>query len=241
MDSPFTRNRSLQFAVAIFMSLACGVAATAQGRQEVLSQHDLAWPPAEPTRQSRLLNIGFAHDPGPGHYDGVVGTPGDVWNFVSVGTTAKDFMRFSDQRPSKARLRIARHDGAWGIAGQSGIFHGYIYDNCRCKDLDVTLFDLEPGRYRAYVYAHGDAPDQNARIELLVGAESLGQKATANDGTGGYRKQPMSEGVQYVTFDFDVWQGNEVKFISHRDGSSYSMFNAIQLVPLGRDAEVGVR
>ncbi|MDV6032575.1 MAG: hypothetical protein F9B45_21315 [Phycisphaera sp. RhM] len=188
-----------------------------------------------------MLNIGFAHDPGAGHYDGVVGSNGDVWNFVSVGTTAKDFMRLSDMRPSTARLRISRHDGAWGITGQSGVFHGYIYDNCRCTDLEVTILDLEPGRYRAYVYAHGDAADQNANIELRIADESIGKKATANDGTHGYRSQPMTEGIQYVTFDFDVWRGNEVKIISHRDGSSYSMFNAIQIVPLRHKANRSVR
>ena len=213
----------LHVGLAIITSLVSGVGATAQ------------------YRPTGMLNIGFAHDPGAGHYDGVVGSSGDVWNFVSLGTTAKDFMRLSDMRPSTARLRISRHDGVWGIAGQSGVFHGYIYDNCRCKDLEVTILDLDPGRYRAFVYAHGDAPDQNANIELRIADESIGKKATANDGTHGYRSQPMTEGIQYVTFDFDVWRGNKVKFISHRDGSSYSMFNAIQIVPLRREADRSVR
>ncbi len=217
------RHRLLHAGLAIITSLVSGVGASAQ------------------SRSTGMLNIGFAHDPGVEHYDGVVGSSGDVWNFVSVGTTAKDFMRLSDMRPSTARLRISRHDGAWGIAGQSGVFHGYIYDNCRCKDLEVTILDLEPGRYRAYVYAHGDAPDQNANIELRIADESIGKKATANDGTHGYRSQPMTEGIQYVTFDFDVWRGNDVKFISHRDGSSYSMFNAIQIVPLRRESDRSVR
>ncbi|PAY20142.1 hypothetical protein CKO51_07785 [Rhodopirellula sp. SM50] len=217
------RPNALHVGLAIITSLVSGVCASAQS------------PP------TGMLNVGFAHDPGAGHYDGVVGSSGDVWNFVSVGTTAKDFMRLSNTQGSTARLRISRHDGAWGIAGQSGIFHGYIYDNCRCKDLEVTILDLEPGRYRAFVYAHGDAPDQNANIELRIADESIGKKATANDGTHGYRSQPMTEGVQYVTFDFDLWRGNEVKFISHRDGSSYSMFNAIQIVPLRREADRSVR
>lgn len=180
----------------------------------------------------RMLNIGFAHDPGAGKYDGVVGAPTDTWNLVSMGTTAKDFMRYSDASGSTARIRITRHDGAWGIDGHQGIFRGYIYDNCQCKDLETTILDLEPGRYRAYVYAHGDASNQNANIELLVSGESHGRKATANDGTNRYRSLEMTEGVQYVTFKFKVQSGEEVKFISHRDGSSYSMFNAIQLVPL---------
>lgn len=180
----------------------------------------------------RMLNIGFAHDPGAGNYDGVVGTSMDTWNLVSMGTTAKDFMRYSDSSSSTTRIRITRHDGAWGITGHLGIFRGYIYDNCQCKDLEATILDLEPGRYRAYIYAHGDAPNQNANIELLVSGESLGHRATTNDGTDRYRSLEMTEGVHYVTFKFKVQSGEEVKFVSHRDGSSYSMFNAIQLVPL---------
>ncbi|MCA9138313.1 MAG: hypothetical protein KDB00_16195 [Planctomycetales bacterium] len=183
----------------------------------------------------RTLNVGFAFDPGVGNYDGVVGSAGDVWNFVSVGTTAKDFMRNSDMSASTARIRISRHDGAWGIKGHEGVFHGYIYDNCQCKDLEVAFLDLQPGSYKAYVFAHGDAPNQNANIEIVVGGKSLGSKATANDGTYGYRSHKMIDGVQYVSFDFGVGVGDEVRFISHRDGSGYSMFNAIQLVPTGDD------
>lgn len=180
----------------------------------------------------RMLNIGFVRDPGVGNYDGVVGNPNDIWNFVSLGTTAKDYMLFSDGGGSTARLRVSKHDGAWGIAGHTGVFHGYIYDNCRCKDLKVTILDLQPGRYRGIVYAHGDAPNQNANIELRVAGESYGKKATANDGTFGYRSAKMAEGVQYVSFEFNVGGGDKVKIISHRDGSDYSMFNAIQLVPI---------
>ena len=188
--------------------------------------------PSPNTVARRMLNIGFAHDPGAGKHDGVVGSPNDLWNLVSMGTTAKDFMRYSDASASTARMRISRHDGAWGIEGQHGIFRGYIYDNSRSVDLEATVLDLPAGRYRAYVYAHGDAPNQNARIELEVGEVSLGKKATANDGTWRFRSSPFIEGIHYVRFDFEVAAGDAVKFISHRDGSDLSMFNAIQLVPM---------
>lgn len=181
---------------------------------------------------AKSLNIGFAHDPGQGYYDGVVGTANDVWNFVDIGTTAVDYMRHADATGSSARLRISRHDGEWGIKGQTGIFSGYIYHNCRCVDLQATLLDLAPGFYRAYVYAHGDAPNQNANIEVIVGEQSIGKKPTANDETWKFRSHDFSEGVQYVRFEFQVEAGQQVRIISHRDGSDYSMFNAIQLVPI---------
>ena len=178
------------------------------------------------------LNIGFAFDPYQGNYDGVVGSPGDVWNFVDIGTTAVDYMRHPNATDSTARLRISRHDGEWAVKTHSGIFMGYIYHNCQCVDLEATLLDLAPARYKAYVYAHGDAPNQNAKIEIVVGDRSIGQKSTANDGTWAFQSKEFEEGVQLVSFEFDVLAGETVRIISHRDGSDYSMFNAIQLVPI---------
>ncbi|QDU13785.1 Regulatory protein BlaR1 [Gimesia maris] len=180
----------------------------------------------------RSLNVVFAHDPGIGNYDGIVGRPSDVWNSVDIGTTAVDYMRYSDASPSTARLRVTRHDGEWGIKGQSGIFQGYIYHNCRCVDLETKILDLPAGKYKIYVFAHGDAPDQNAEIELKVGKRVVGKKATANDGTWDYRTQPYREGLQYVSFQFKKKAREEVALISHRGPSGYSMFNAIQIVPL---------
>ena len=179
----------------------------------------------------RSLNIVFAHDPGIGNYDGVVGRPQDIWNMVDLGTTAVDYTRYSDATPSTVRLRVTRHDGEWGIKGQSGIFQGYIYHNCRCVDLQTRVLDLPGGKYKIYVFAHGDAPNQNAKIELKVGNRVIGQKATASDGTWNYRNQPYREGVQYVSFDFDIKTGQELTLTSFRADSNYSMFNAIQIVP----------
>lgn len=179
----------------------------------------------------RSLNIVFAHDPGIGNYDGVVGRPQDIWNMVDLGTTAVDYTRYSDAMPSTVRLRITRHDGEWGIKGQSGIFQGYIYHNCRCVDLQTRVLDLPGGKYKIYVFAHGDAPNQNAKIELKVGKRVIGQKATASDGTWNYRTKPFREGVQYVSFDFDIKAGQELTLTSFRGDSDYSMFNAIQIVP----------
>ncbi len=179
----------------------------------------------------RSLNIVFAHDPGIGNYDGVVGRPQDIWNMVDLGTTAVDYTRYSDATPSTVRLRITRHDGEWGIQGHSGIFQGYIYHNCRCVDLQTRVLDLPGGKYKIYVFAHGDAPNQNAKIELKVGNRVIGQKATASDGTWNYRNQPYREGVQYVSFDFDIKTGQELTLTSFRADSDYSMFNAIQIVP----------
>ena len=182
----------------------------------------------------RALNIVFAFDPRNGNYDGAIGKPTHLWNFVSLGTTAKDYMRLADSTSSTSKLRVSQHDGVWGIEGNKGIFHGYIYHNCQCVDLKTSVLDLPEGEYMAFVYAHGDAPNQNAKIELLVGDKTIDTKATSKKDNGEFRKTPLQEGVQYVTFKFEVKPGQTVDFISHRDGSNYSMFNAIQIVPLVR-------
>lgn len=182
------------------------------------------------------INIGFAHDPGPGHYDGVVGLPHDVWNFVDIGTTAIDYMRSAAGLSTPVTLKVSQHDGEWGIQGCSGIFHGYIYHNCQCVDLSATFTGIPAGRYKAIVYAHGDAPNQNAEVELAVGPESYGRKATLNDGSWKFRQCTLEEGVQFVTFEFTAIADCPVTITSHRAGSAYSMLNAIQIVPLpGRD------
>lgn len=191
----------------------------------------------QPAPAVRSLNIVFAHDPGIGNYDGIVGRPNDVWNSVDIGTTAVDYTRYSDATPSTARLRITRHDGEWGIKGQSGIFQGYIYHNCQCVDLSTKVLDLPGGKYKIYVFAHGDAPDQNAEIELKVGNRVIGKKATASDGTWNYRNKPYQEGVQYVSFEFTKTAGEVLDIISHRADSGYSMFNAIQIVPLDKPVQ----
>lgn len=185
-----------------------------------------------PDYSSGAINIGFAHDPGQGHYDGAVGSPHDVWNFVDIGTTAVDYTRHPNGTGSTTRLKISRHDGEWAVQTQNQIYRGYIYHNCQCVDLQVTLLDVQPGRYRAYVYAHGDAPDQNALVEVKVSERCVGKKATTKEDSLQFRSDQLQEGVQYVTFDFDVSSKDSVHIISHRDGSRYSMFNAIQLIPL---------
>jgi hypothetical protein len=47
-----------------------------------------------------------------------------------------------------------------------------------------------------------------------------------------FRRARVKEGLQYVSFEFEVSSGDDIRVISHRDGSNYSMLNAIQLVAI---------
>lgn len=199
-------------------------------RPETVGDQRNQFPTRSPA-EAKSLHIGFAYDPGQGKYDGVIGEPTDVWNFVDIGTTAVDYMRHADGSGSSARLRLTPFDGEWAVTTKNQIFLGYIYHNCRCVDLEAKLLDVPAGRYRIYVYAHGNAADQNANIELLIDDDSLGKKATDKSSLREIQSATLKEGTHYVTFDFEIEAGETIRIISHRDGSDYSMFNAIQLMP----------
>ncbi|MGI9469628.1 MAG: hypothetical protein ACR2OA_21070 [Rubripirellula sp.] len=179
-----------------------------------------------------MINIVFGLDPGVGKYDGVAGKPKHTWNLMDVGMTRLDALKNSKGNKTSISLSMSENDGEWGIKGHQGIFHAYLYHNSRDVDLQVAFDGLTAGSYRVYVYAHGDHPDQNAKIELEVGNESYGKKTTLDDGSWDFRSKDLKEGNQYVTFEFTVADDAQVRITSHRDGSAYSMFNAIQIVPL---------
>jgi hypothetical protein len=188
---------------------------------------------AQAGRKSKAAaNVVFGYDPGVGRYDGVVGEPNDTWNLVDVGVTELMTLKNRKGAETPVRLSISENDGEWGIKGHTGVYHAYIYHNNRNVDLQVVFDGLPRGRYKIYVYAHGDAPTQNAEIELAVGKEIYGRKATLNDGSWDFRSPTFAEGNQYVSFEFTVTGDDSVRVTSYRAGSSYSMFNAIQIVPL---------
>jgi hypothetical protein len=125
---------------------------------------------AQAGRKSKVaVNVVFGLDPGPGKYDGVVGKPKDTWNLADVGVTELKALKDRKGVKTPVGLTVSENDGEWGIKGHSGVYHAYIYHNNRNVDLQAVFNGLPRGRYKIYVYAHGDAPDQNAEIELAVG------------------------------------------------------------------------
>jgi len=187
---------------------------------------------AKETDTRQAVNVVFGLDPGPGHYNAVVGKPRATWNLLDVGQTKLKSLLNAKGQPTDCHLQVSENDGEWGIEGHVGVYHAYIYHNQQNVDLQARFKGLASGDYRAYAYAHGDASNQNAMVELLVGQKSVARKATANDGTDAYRSMKLKEGLQYVVFEFSKSASEVVRIISHRDGSSYSMLNAIQIIPV---------
>ena len=189
--------------------------------------------PGRPSKHAnRILNINFGLAPNDSKPNGILGGPHDVWTLVDVRETSKTALPMADGTTTDVVLELSENDGKWGISGPADIYHAYLYHNCRCVDLSVTLKDLPRGLYEVYVFAHGDAPDQNAAIEIQSGDTTYSGKCTLNDGTYRYRSRDYEEGNQYVKYTIDVQVGTPVVITSKRAGSSLSMFNAIQLKQL---------
>ncbi len=177
----------------------------------------------------RILNINFGRAPKDAPPQGAIGGPGDMWTLVDVRETTKVGLPLANGEPTDVVLKLSDNDGEWGIPGPMDVYHAYLYHNCRCVDLSVTLSYLPEGVYEAYVFAHGDAPEQNASIEIESGGTKYTGRKTLNDGTHDYRSRHLEEGNQYVKYTIEVKTGSPVVITSKRDGSTLSMFNAIQL------------
>lgn len=150
------------------------------------------------------------------------------WNFLDYGQRSLRKVRFANGSKSNVEIEVSENDGKWGISDHTGVYHGYIYHNCRCVDLSCTVNNLPAGVYEIYVYAHGDAPDQNATIEVQSNGVTISGKSTLNDGTWDFQSTEFEDGNQYVKYVIEVSEESPVVITSKRDGSSYSMFNAIQ-------------
>lgn len=183
---------------------------------------------------NRILNINFGRHPGNMIFDGVVGGPYDHWTLVDVGERRKDALQLADGTETDVTMELSENDGEWGIAGHAGVYHAYLYHNCRCVDLSAKFDQLAAGMYDVYVFAHGDAPDQNANIVIESAGTTYSGRKTVNDGTQRYKSHDLQEGVQYVKYTIAVEAGKPVTITSKRDGSTLSMFNAIQFKRLER-------
>lgn len=188
---------------------------------------------AEPSRHAdRFLNIYFGTMLEGSPYSAAIGRQKDVWNNVKCREEHKTGLRFGDGSDSDVDLTLSANDGVWGITGHGGIYHAYLYHNDRNVDLSATVRYLPAGKYDVLIYAHGDAPNQNADIEILSGDNLYSGKSTLNDGTWEFRNEKLVEGNQYVKYEIEVAPDSPVVITSKRAGSSLSMLNAIQFKKL---------
>lgn len=175
------------------------------------------------------INISFGTKAESDRRNGVIDDPEDRWNLVDYSQPGRKHVRLADGTRMALPVTMSHNDGEWGIEGQAGAYHAYIYNNCRCMDLSARFDDLPVGVYDVYVFAHGDAPDQNAAIEVETAGVVTTGKATLNDGTWDFRSRKFKEGNQYVKYTVEVKKGHPLVITSRRDGSAYAMLNAIQL------------
>lgn len=186
---------------------------------------------AKPSRYAdRMLNVYFGTMLDGFGYDAAIGSNGDIWNNLRCREEHQTGLKFADGSPTDVRLDLSPNDGVWGVTGHGGVYHAYLYHNSRDVDLAVTLRYVPAGKYDVLVYAHGDAPEQNAAIEILSADKLYSGKSTLNNGTMEFRNRKFEEGNQYVKYRIEVTTGEPVVITSKRSGSSLSMLNAIQLL-----------
>ncbi|MEW4529340.1 hypothetical protein [Maioricimonas sp. JC845] len=193
-----------------------------------------AVPAVTPTRNANYpgpvrINISFGTKAESDRRNGVIDDPEDRWNLVDYSQPGRKHVRLADGTRMALPVTMSHNDGEWGIEGPAGAYHAYIYNNCRCMDLSARFDDLPVGVYDVYVFAHGDAPDQNAAIEVESAGVVTTGKATLNDGTWDFRSRKFKAGNQYVKYTVEVKKGHPLVITSRRDGSAYAMLNAIQL------------
>lgn len=174
------------------------------------------------------LNINFAYQPKESDVVAIDQGKKSHWNFVDYGQTSLRRVRLADGSKSNVKIHVSENDGEWGISEHTGYYHGYIYHNCKCVDLSCTVKNLRSGIYEVYVFAHGDAPNQNAAIEIQSNGVTVSGKSTLNDGTWRFQSSELVDGNQYVKYLVNITEGEPVIITSKRDGSDYSMLNAIQ-------------
>lgn len=183
------------------------------------------------------FNINFGQHPSDGLAGGVIGKPHESWNLVEVGQTHLSLLKTADGQSSSVELEMSANDGVWGIKGQTGVYHSYLYHNCRCVDLQVKLVGLPPGLYEVFVVAHGDAPHQNAAVEIQAGSVTVQGKETLNDGSWDFRSRQWQDQNQYVKYAIDIGPNQPMLIKSKRAGSDYAMLNAIQLRRAARPSQ----
>lgn len=224
------RNGKYQFLTAFFIDY--WPASANRGGYELKIRNEAPKKESNKIEQvagSKLININFANPVDDVDPQAAIKNPGAHWNFVDYSQTELTGIRSADGAVTDIAMEISPNDGEWGIPGETGVYHGYIYHNCRCVDLEVKLFDVPAGIYEVYVFAHGDAPNQNAAIEIESNGTKLSGQSTLNDGTWRFKESQLQEGNQYVKYLVEVVTDQPLKITSKRDGSDYSMFNALQL------------
>jgi len=94
----------------------------------------------------------------------------------------------------------------------------------------LTLTNMPSGQYDFYLYGHAGADHANTVFELVLGAQSLGTKSTATNGT--WSSTNWIEGAQYVLYsNVRVTNGSPVIVRAHPGADGYSYMNGVQIAP----------
>ncbi len=203
-------------------------------------------PPVFLVTTNPLVNIDFgAHENAflhPKTGPAAIGrTEGDVWNIVSRDNGAVGFVvsnvissqaRWSDATFSPVTHNTTNAAGVWyTLYPTDGMFESYLYLAGGSGNIDSALHHLPLGKYNFYVYAHGQIPEENGVIELLVNGSSIGVQSTSS--TTNWAKALWSQGDHYVVFSNVVVSADYDVIVRAKPGvSGLAVINGLQIEQL---------
>jgi sugar lactone lactonase YvrE len=137
-------------------------------------------------------------------------------------------LQWSDKTPTSTVLEVNNAGGAWYTLNSDPMFLSYLYPG-HGETITSTFTHLPAGPFDLYVYAHGQPPEENAVIEVRLGATSLGSKATSSAtdwDAGGW-----GEDRQFVVFrNLTVPDGQSLTVLSKPGVANLAVINGIQLL-----------
>lgn len=179
-----------------------------------------------------LLNIRFTEAGNPIFRASKVGPAAvgrsqtDFWNDVGSSTNE---VKWSDGNGSSITASISG-SSPWYTTSRDPMLHGFRFAQ---GTLTAKVSNLPAGAYTLRVYAHGQAPADNAAIEVLVNGASKGIKSTSS--SADWNGPEWTEGGEFVTFtDFPVLVGDEITISSRASNSGIAMLNGLQLAYVPR-------
>lgn len=176
-------------------------------------------------------------------------------NWRSGGTVTN--LSWADGTASLASLTVTNARGAWFSSSGDAMMKSYLYPLLepgpigvpgipgfpglpgwwpgwfgRQSNIVSTLSDLPAGRYDFYVYAHGEAANENGVVNLTVNGISLGTKSTTV--STNWNANDWTEGSQYVVFrDVNIYDEAACQIIVLPGASGKAVINGVQIAAVG--------
>jgi hypothetical protein len=155
----------------------------------------------------------------------------DFWNDYTapyIGFAGLSNLKMANGAVSTVGMTVQNGAGQTIVPHDDPMYQVALYAT-DFGDITVTVTNLPGGEYDFYVYGHAGDSTANSVMQLLVGGNDRGNKATATDAS--WSLTNWVEGAQYVVFrGVQVTNGGAPVVIkSHPGISGYTYLNGLQI------------